>query len=207
MPLSDEQIADTLTQYGVESQAHLCDQIRIYISILLNWNRRISLTTVTNEVDILEFHFGESFFAAQAVPIGEGRLADVGSGAGFPGLAIRLVAAGLDCTLIESNTKRATFLSEVVRSLHLDNVTVFRGRMEELSKSFGEFDFVTARAVGRHELILDWARERLASRGKIVLWIGQGDVDKISNHASWTWRSPIRIPGSHSRFLLVGSPA
>ena len=93
----------------------------------------MSLTTVTNPNEILKFHFGESLFAAPAAQISDGRLADVGSGAGFPGLAIRILVEPLEVMLIESNTKKAAFLSEVSRELCLKDVEVFRGRMENFA--------------------------------------------------------------------------
>jgi 16S rRNA (guanine527-N7)-methyltransferase len=156
---------------------------------------------------MLRFHFGESLFAAAAVPIRGGRLADVGSGAGFPGLPLRIVVSSLSVTLIESNTKKATFLSEVIRELRLDRCDVFRGRMESYPADNGErFDFIAARALGQHDRMLKWARTRLNLSGKVVLWLGEEDAAEISQTAGWKWSSPILIPGSDRRVLLVGSP-
>ena len=86
--LSSADIASLLTPHLIET-GHLSDQIRIYIALLLEWNRKISLTAVTDPVEIVRFHFGESLFAASALEIRDGRLADVGSGAGFLGFPSR----------------------------------------------------------------------------------------------------------------------
>src|SRR5882672_5561973 len=109
--------------------------ISMYIDILLQWNERINLTAVREPEEIVTRHFGESIFAARRLfPVAgdsSGKtvhVIDVGSGAGFPGLPIRIWAPQIRLTLIESNQKKATFLREVVRSITLTNVNVFDGR-------------------------------------------------------------------------------
>jgi 16S rRNA (guanine(527)-N(7))-methyltransferase RsmG len=195
-------IQTKLKLYGIEASPELCTSIQRYIALLLQWNKRISLTTVTDPAEIVRFHFGESLFAASAVPIRDGRLADVGSGPGFPGLALRLADPDLSVTLIESNVKKATFLSETARDLKLDHVTVARTRMEDFSFAEPGFDFVTARALGQHDELLAWA----SKNGRVILWLGEDDCTTISLKAEWNWRDPIHIPGSKRRFLLVGTP-
>src|SRR5580704_11354283 len=149
--LTNSQMEKSLGYYGVEVRNGLLEAIRTYISILLRWNSKISLTTVTDPLEILKFHFGEGLFAAKSVPIKNGRLADVGSGAGFPGLPLAMLLPDLEVVLIESNLKKATFLSEVIRTLTLGNVKVWRGRMEDMPlDAKSRFDFVTARALGHH---------------------------------------------------------
>jgi 16S rRNA (guanine527-N7)-methyltransferase len=204
--LSDSQIEITLARYGLTVSPGLSASIRSYISILLRWNRKISLTTVVEPLEILKFHFGESFFAAATVPITLGRLADVGSGAGFPGLPLAILNPQLEVVLIESNLKKATFLSEVIRELGLKNASVRRGRMEEIPLGERALDFVTARALGHHENLLSWSKKSLATAGEVVLWIGEDDAMMIPDIAGWKWRRPMPIPDSKRRVLLVGSP-
>src|SRR5436305_12996755 len=90
-------------------------QIQRYVKILLAWNDKVNLTAIRDPLEILYRHFCESMFAAVAVPLVAGRLADVGSGGGFPGLPLRIFRPELQVLLIESNIKKATFLAEVVR--------------------------------------------------------------------------------------------
>jgi 16S rRNA (guanine527-N7)-methyltransferase len=203
--LSDRDIESVLSTYGVSANRALCRNIRTYISLLLRWNRRIALTAVTDPMEILKFHFGESLFALSALPVGDGRLADIGSGAGFPGLPLRMLRPDLEVVLIEPNSKKAAFLAEIIRELNLDHASVFRGRMEEVRAEEPAFDLVTARAVGSHEDLLVWARAHLRT-GKIVLWLGGEDSAIISGLDDWEWTLPIQIPGSMRRFLLVGCP-
>jgi len=206
MVITGDQIRVWLDPYGISASPRLCASIQRYMTLLLQWNRRISLTTVTDPAEIVRFHFGESLFAVSVVPIRNGRLADVGSGAGFPGLALKLAVPELHATLIESNAKKATFLSEVVRDLTLEDVTIARTRTEDYSSRNKPFDFVTARALGKYADLLSWSKVNLVPRGKVVLWIGEEECAKISNLSGWTWRDPVHIPGSERRFLLTASP-
>jgi 16S rRNA (guanine527-N7)-methyltransferase len=204
--LSNGEIKRLLVPYGVEASDHLCEQIQIYMSLLLEWNQRISLTTVTDPAQIVRFHFGESLFAANAVPIRNGRLADVGSGAGFPSIPLSMDNASLECLPIESNSKKSTFQSEIARRLHLTNVRPYRGRMEDFDENEARFDWVIARALGMHRELLAWAQNSLARTGSVVLWLGEHDASEISAIPAWSWKDPIKIPDSDRRLLLVGRP-
>ncbi len=204
--LSGIEIDKLLRPYKVVLLPDLHEKIRTYISLLLKWNRTISLTTVTDPSEILRFHFGESLFAASVVMFDQSRLADVGSGAGFPGLPLAMAISSLHVTLIESNAKKCAFQSEVVRELNLSNVTVFRGRMEDFAGESRFLGFVTARALGRHDDLLAWSRGYLASEGKVVLWLGEEDVTDLTRKPDRSWEERALIPGSKRRYLLVGSP-
>ena len=145
--------------------SELCERIRTYISLLLRWNQSISLTTVTNSDEILRFHFGESLFAASAFSLENGRLADVGSGAGFPGLPLAMLLPDLNVTLIESNAKKFTFLSEVVREL---------GSPERRSSSVANRGIRTARTSIRfHHCTRSWSvQNTLGLVARPVLRVG-----------------------------------
>ena len=203
--VTDHTIEATLRPYGVATTPALRDAIRAYVELLLRWNQKIALTTITDPIEIVRLHFGESMFAVNDVPIRHGRLADVGTGAGFPAIPIRMVVPELDCVLIESNQKKATFLAEVVRTLKLDRIQIFRGRMETYPISAQKFDFSISRALGTHQAFLDWSANQLNSSGSVIYWIGDEDGAKIAKNTEWTWRSLSRIPDSKNRSLLIGS--
>ncbi|MGC2290701.1 MAG: 16S rRNA (guanine(527)-N(7))-methyltransferase RsmG [Candidatus Acidiferrales bacterium] len=203
--LEDAQIVAALRPYyETPLSSHFCDQTRSYIALLLRWNRRMSLTTVTDPAQILRFHFGESLFAIGHVPIRHGRLADVGSGAGFPAVPIRMAIDGLSVTLIESNRRKCAFLSEVVRELALANVEVYAERMADLEDQSAHFDFTSARAVAIDDTYLRWAENCLGTGGKVILWLGQEDSAKVCTSKRFGWRAPIKIPNSDRRYLLIG---
>jgi 16S rRNA (guanine527-N7)-methyltransferase len=203
-------------------------RISTYIDILVRWNVRINLTAIRDPEDIVARHFGESLFAArhlfpdapagttahgrpERIPMGSPdertsaalRLADIGSGAGFPGLAIKLWAPHIALALIESNHKKAAFLREVTRALTLTDVDVQNTRAETFSAN--RFDIVTLRAVEHFESILPIAAALVASPGRLALLIGASQQDQArASLRQFTWSPPVQVPSSRARILLIG---
>jgi 16S rRNA (guanine527-N7)-methyltransferase len=199
--------------------------ISTYIDILRRWNARINLTAIRNEEEIVTRHFGESLFAARhlfpkiypvnpvpsvvegvVVDFAEARVADLGSGAGFPGIPIKLWAPYIALTLIESNQRKATFLREVVRALTLTDINIQNARAETLPP--GAFDTVTLRAVERLADILPVADALLAPGGRLALLIASSQLESTrSTLPNLSWDPPVPIPHSKSRQLLIGIAA
>jgi 16S rRNA (guanine527-N7)-methyltransferase len=190
--------------------------ISMYIDILLRWNARINLTAVRAPETIVTRHFGESLFAARhlfpgADRVGAGgspaqaaRVIDLGSGAGFPGLPIKIWAPQLRVTLIEANQRKATFLREVIRALSLTDAEAFSARAETFPP--GQADVVTLRAVERFDVVLPIAVPLLAPGGRLALLIGEAQGDRARQIASpLCWADQISIPLSSSRVLLIGT--
>jgi 16S rRNA (guanine527-N7)-methyltransferase len=179
--------------------------IRSYLDLLLKWNSRINLTAIREPKLIVTRHFGESFFAARHLPVSSGETAiDIGSGAGFPGLALKIWHDGLKLSLIESSQRKATFLREAVRALGLENVDVLISRAEELT---AQADLVTLRAVENFDRILPVMRNMTKPRGRIALLIGSAQVATAKSVlANVDWESALPMPCSQSRILLIGLP-
>ncbi len=131
-------------------------------------------------------------------------LADVGSGAGFPGIPMKLFTPQLELTLIESHNKKATFLREVIRTLGLQHAEVFSGRAEQWGKTV---DLVTLRAVEQFERTLPVAAKLVVAGGKLCLLIGIGQIPAAQEilGPSWAWQKPNAVPQSSGRVVLVGS--
>jgi len=131
-------------------------------------------------------------------------LADIGSGAGFPGLPIKLWAPHISLTLIESNHKKAAFLREITRALTLTDVNIKTARAETLTAS--TYDVVTLRAVERFESILPTAAALVPPAGRLAILIGvsQNRQARLSLPA-FMWSEPVPIPNSRTRVLLVGN--
>jgi 16S rRNA (guanine527-N7)-methyltransferase len=205
LSLTNAQVNEELGPYGVQASSDLTDGIRTYIELLLKWNKTVALTTVTKRDEILRFHFGESLFALPMLPVEKSRLADVGSGAGFPGIPLAMARPSLDVTLIESNGKKFAFLNEVIRQLGLENVAAFRGRSADVHSS-QRFEIVTARAIGRFDELIGWAEAKVTPGGKLVLWLGDEDATKIFNDPRFLWQPSVRIPQTDRRLILAGRP-
>ena len=207
LTIGNSEMSAILSAFGVVPASDQLSQIREYISVLLKWNKLLSLTSITDPAEIVSRHFGESVFASTVLPMEKGRLADVGTGAGFPGLALKVLFPTLFVTLIESNKKKCAFLSEVIRTLKLTGVDVLPMRFEELRAEAGLFDFVSARALGGFPGLFNWAKVVLARRGHLVLWVGGEDTTRITGSSGWVWNPAVRIPESQRRFILTGRPS
>jgi len=201
--------------------------ISIYIDLLLRWNARINLTAIRDPEEIVTRHFGESFFAARhlfqrghreghglsradGLPRGERALApeatavvDLGSGAGFPGIPIKIWAPHISLTLVESNYKKAAFLREVARAITLTNVDIQNVRAETLPQA--SFAVVTLRAVERFQSILPTAACLVAPGGRLALLIGSAQFSAArSALPHLAWEEPEPVPLSRARVVAVG---
>jgi len=202
---SSETIQRAFGEFQITLNDKQVIQIQQYIKLLLTWNDKINLTAIRDPLEILYRHFCESMYAAPAVPVENGRLADVGSGGGFPGLPLKIFRPDLHVFLIESSVKKATFLAEVIRDLELTDTRVLVSRYEELSEEVVPLDFVCSRAHGDFAPFLAWAgSDRIAAK-QVILWIGERDLKEIQSVDGWDWREPISVPHSLRRLLLVGT--
>ncbi len=202
--LSEEIIRRALGEFRLELSGQQVLKIQQYIRILLIWNEKLNLTAIRNPLEILYRHFCESMYAAVAVPVENGRLADVGSGGGFPGLPLKIIRPDLQVFLIEANLKKATFLAEVTRELGLAEAQVLVRRYEELGEELAPLDFVCSRALGEFGPFLAWAGSEHVWAKEVILWLGARDLEEIQKIPGWDWREPISVPHSLRRMLLVG---
>ena len=204
MPISEETIRRALGEFQIPIEAQQAILIQQYIKILLRWNEKLNLTAIRNPLEILYRHFCESMFAAGAIPVDKGRLADIGSGPGFPGIPLKIIRPDLELCLVESNIKKGTFLAEVVRELQLPTTRVLISRYEELGEELAPLDFVCSRAVGEFGPFLGWAASNRVDAGQVILWIGGRDLEEAQQSKQWEWGEPILIPKSLQRYLLMG---
>ncbi len=152
---SDSAIRKALSGFQIEVNSDQVGQIQEYIRLLLVWNDKVNLTAIRDPLEILQRHFCESMFAANVVELGKCRLADIGTGAGFPGLALKILLPEAQIVLVESNIKKATFLAEVVRALGVTGANVLVSRYEELGDEIAPVDFLLARALGEFEIFFE----------------------------------------------------
>jgi 16S rRNA (guanine527-N7)-methyltransferase len=202
--LSVDTIRRSVGRFQVQVNDRQVTLIQQYMKILAQWNEKLNLTAIRDPLEILHRHFCESMFAATAVPVDSGRLADIGTGAGFPGIPMKIVRPELELFLVESNIKKGTFLAEVLRDLDLPNAKVLISRYEELGEELAPLDYVCARAVGDYGPFLEWAASDQLSASRLVLWVGGRDLDEIRKSTGWEWQEPISVPESLRRYILVG---
>ncbi len=195
-------IAELLSPYlGEERLApEQIVNISSYIDVLLKWNARMNLTAIRDPEQIVQRHFGESLFAAKRLVPKDSTItmADLGSGAGFPGIPMKIYAPGLHSTLIEAHGKKAVFLREVCRGLTLTNINVFQGRAEDWNETA---ELVTLRAVEKFEQVLPIAASLVAPSGRLALLIGGAQAIEAEKALQGHWSDSTAIPNSRERVL------
>jgi 16S rRNA (guanine527-N7)-methyltransferase len=201
-------IAELLAPFieGTPLSDHQLEAVGTYLDLLLKWNSKINLTAIRDPEEMITRHFGESLFAARNLfprSANSQSAIDLGSGAGFPGLPLKIWNQALDLTLVESNQRKAIFLREVARALALSGVKVQAERAEKLSAAA---DLVIFRAVERFEQILLPAQRLMKPQGRLALLIGDSQAQSARDTLTdLRWTPPLRIPLSRNRSLLVGS--
>jgi 16S rRNA (guanine527-N7)-methyltransferase len=189
------------------------DQLKafsLYAEELLRWNRKMNLTGLHEEVDVVISHFLASL--AFTVAFSRGlplRMADIGSGAGFPGIPIKIACPQLRVTLVEASRKKVSFLHHVCTRLQLEGIEAVRARAEELAvrPSCREgFDICVARAVGRRESLLAVVGPLLRSEGRFILSAREREEGPWPESASLAFQQErkVRFPslGLQRRLLI-----
>jgi len=183
----------------------LAQELQAYLVLLDRWNRAYNLTAIRDPREMVAKHVLDSL-AMQPFVCGLDTLADLGAGAGFPGIPLALACRGLRVTLVESNGKKARFLREAVRTLHLDNARVAESRIEALDEP-GAYDAITARALATLPLILQLGGHLLKPGGCLLAMKGARPDDEIAALPSG-WRlqnvHALTVPGlAAERHLVV----
>ena len=204
--ITTQQIRETLSAFAISLNDDQITKVREYAGLLLSWNRSVSLTSIADPVEIVSRHFGESMFGSKLLPVENCRLVDIGTGAGFPGLALKIACPSIQLTLIESNKKKCAFLSEVVRKLELVDVEILTERFEQIHPEAVRANIITSRAVGQFKDLLRWSSNALEHRGHLMLWVGAEDSARIASSPGWIWQPTVKIPDSQRRFILIGRP-
>src|ERR1700721_845723 len=190
---SESAIRKALSEFRIDVDANQIGQIQEYIRLLLVWNEKVNLTAIRDPLEILQRHFCESMFAANVVELGKCRLADIGTGAGFPGLALKILLPDAQIVLVESNFKKAAFLGGVVRALGITGANVLVSRYEELGDEIAPVDFLLARALGEFEVFLKWAASERVDAKRVILWVGTADVEQVLKSPGWAWEPAVSV--------------
>jgi len=171
---------------GIELNSVQLERLDRYVALLLRWNARIKLTSVTRPVEVVDKHLLDSLSVAAAVS-GVRDLVDIGSGAGLPGLILAAVVPGLAVTVVESIHKKAAFLEAVRRELALEQVEVVAGRMEEVVAAGRRFSAAVSRATFAPEEWLARGEALVAPGGRLIAMVVDG-ATQTPDALSPRWR-------------------
>jgi 16S rRNA (guanine527-N7)-methyltransferase len=180
-----EQFVRDTAVFGITLSPTQIDQFARYQSLLLGWNQRINLTAIREPDEIQRRHFLDALSCAKVTGDLNGRsLIDVGTGAGFPGLPLKILFPALRLTLVESVTKKARFLEAVVAALELSDVTIIAERVEVLGQDTahrGQYDWAAARAVAELRVLLEYLLPLCRLGGHVLAQKGESAAEEAAN--------------------------
>lgn len=192
-----------------DEQVHL---FMVYLQHLQTWNRSFNLTSITSDKEIVIKHFVDSFAALNAVEIpSAAHLLDVGTGAGFPGVPLKIVRPDLNITLVEPAQKKTSFLRFIVGLLRLEHVKISESKIEKFACShdcLGAYDYITTRAL-KPTLVMEIGAELLRVRGAAIFYSSSRfPLNGFLNPWRLVHDYGFNLPGGYGkRHILVCSPS
>ncbi len=152
--MNREEFIEALKEKGIVLTQKQLQQFELYYKTLIEWNEKMNLTAITKKEDVYLKHFYDSLTISFDYSLNNQSLCDIGAGAGFPSIPLKIVFPELKVTIVDSLTKRITFLNHLFQVLELENVRAISARAEDYAKDHREsFDIVTARAVARLNIL------------------------------------------------------
>lgn len=199
--MTPEEFRQALADHGIQLSDQQMDQFARYYQLLVAANRHVNLTRITDEEEVYLKHFFDSLTGALAVdelrtqPM---QICDIGAGAGFPSLPLKIAFPQLKVTIVDSLTKRINFLQDLVDQLEIDNVTLVHARAEDFSKAGSpqreRFDLVTARAVARLSVLSELCLPAVKVGGVFLAYKAQAADEELhaAQHAIQTLGGLVR---------------
>ena len=179
----EQTFKEKLVKKSPELTEEMQQQFEDYMNLLLEWNEKINLTAITEEDDIILKHFVDSLTISKYIEQGKA-VVDVGTGAGFPGIPLKIERKDLKITLVDSLNKRIKFLDDVIEKLKLENIETLHFRAEEFgqNKKYREsFDIATSRAVANLSTLVEYLLPLVKVGGKCICMKGSDIKDELEN--------------------------
>lgn len=157
--MNKEEFIEKLNELNINITTLQLEKLKIYYNLLKEWNQKINLTNIIEENEVYLKHFYDSLTISKIIDLNkEESLCDIGTGAGFPGIVLKIIYPNLKVTLVDSLNKRIEFLKIVKEKLNLKDLEIIHARAEEFSKNNKEkYDIVTARAVSHLSNLLEYS--------------------------------------------------
>lgn len=178
-----EKMIINVDKLGITLSEIQLKQFYNYMNLLIEWNKKINLTAITEPDEIILKHFVDSLTISKYISDGT-KVVDVGTGAGFPGIPLKIVRQDVDITLLDSLQKRTNFLDEVINELNLEKITTIHSRVEDFGKNKKyreEFDIATSRAVANLSTLSEYLLPLVKVGGKVISMKGSLIEEELEN--------------------------
>ena len=181
--MKKEEFIKELEKLNIIINEHQLNQLEKYYELLINWNKVMNLTTITLKEDVYLKHFYDSLTIVKLIDLNTvDNLCDVGTGAGFPGIVLKILFPNLKVILIDSLNKRINFLNEVINKLNLEKITTIHTRIEEYGlKNREQYDIVVARAVAPLNILLEYCIPIVKTNGYFIAMKGNAKEEMVNS--------------------------
>ena len=177
--MTNKEFLEKLNNLNISYNEEMLDKLDIYCDFLLEYNTHTNLTAIRNREDVYLKHFYDSLTVTKAINLNSiDTMLDIGSGAGFPGIVLKIFYPHLKLTVLDSNNKKTTFITKLVEKLNLQEVNIVNDRAEEYAKKGIKYDLVTSRAVAYIDIILELSSYFVNEKGTILLMKGNIDEEQ-----------------------------
>ena len=168
--MTEKEFIEEVQKLGILPVKEQLQQLEKFYRLLIEWNQKINLTRITEKEDVYLKHFYDSLTIVKEIDLSKvDKLCDVGTGAGFPGIVLKIFYPNLKITLIDSLLKRVNYLNEIIKELKLKDIKAIHTRGEEYHETF---DVVTARAVANIEKLQKYTMHLVNKNGKLIAMKG-----------------------------------
>jgi 16S rRNA (guanine527-N7)-methyltransferase len=196
----DEALSNLHTLTLTDEQVN---QLVGHYAMMMEWNRHINLTRITEPGEAARLHYAESLFGARFLNKAQ-KVLDIGSGAGFPGVPLAVACPEIEVTALESNQKKALFLAEVKDALQIRNFKILRARIEDLAPD--QFDLLTSRALDRAEEIMPKVLKKMSPQQRLMLYCAPEMIDYLKQQLTADYQiESAQIPFARSRLIALFS--
>ena len=206
--MNKEEFIISIKELGIELTEEQLVKLNKFYNLLIEWNEKINLTRITEEKEVYLKHFYDSLTISKVVDLStKETLCDVGTGAGFPGIVLKIVFPNLKITLVDSLLKRVNYLNTIISDLELENIYAIHSRGEDFKE---KFDVVTARAVANIEKLLGFTMHLVNKEGMFIAMKGNIEeemtsevINKINKKYQITEINKFLLPKENSNRSLV----
>ena len=206
--MTEKEFIEEVQKLGIMPTKEQLQQLEKFYRLLIEWNQKINLTRITEKKDVYLKHFYDSLTIVKEIDLSKvDTLCDVGTGAGFPGIVLKIFYPNLKITLIDSLLKRVNYLNKIIKELELKDIKAIHTRGEEYHETF---DVVTARAVANIEKLLKYTMHLVNKNGKLIAMKGNIDEElteevkkKISKKYKISKINKFLLPKENSNRSLI----